>query len=115
MLFCPLCLDDREHGENSSVNYFKTCELTNNDRVHLVFGPTQKTLPNYSDFKSYDVVLIDGPHGYPFPEMEYYYFYPHLRTNGLLILDDVHIATIGRLADVIAEDAMSIFGMCPRL
>jgi predicted O-methyltransferase YrrM len=100
------CLDDRVHGENSSISYFETCALTKNDRVHMVLGPTQKTLPFYQDFKAYDVVLIDGPHGYPFPEMEYYYFYPHLRPGGLLIVDDVHIASIGRLADVIAEDVM---------
>lgn len=100
------CLDDREHGENSSITYFETCELTKNERVHLVLGPTQKTLPFFNNFKPYDVVLIDGPHGYPFPEMEYYYFYPHLRPGGILIVDDVHIASIGRLADVIAEDAM---------
>jgi predicted O-methyltransferase YrrM len=100
------CLDDREHGENSSVAYFQTCELTKNDRVHMVYGPTQKTLPFHTEFKPFDVVLIDGPHGYPFPEMEYYYFYPHLRPGGILIVDDVHIASIGRLADVIAEDEM---------
>jgi predicted O-methyltransferase YrrM len=100
------CLDDRVHGDNSSISFYETCELTKNDHVHLVLGPTQKTLPVFTDFKPYDVVLIDGPHGFPFPELEYYYFYPHLRPGGLLILDDVHIATIGRLADVIAEDAM---------
>lgn len=100
------CLDDREVGDDSSVKYFQSCEITKNDRVHLEFGPTQKTLPFFTAFKPYDVVLIDGPHGYPFPEMEYYYFYPHLRPGGILIIDDVHIATIGRLADVIAEDEM---------
>jgi predicted O-methyltransferase YrrM len=100
------CLDDREHGDNSSVNYYATCEITKNDRIHTVWGPTQKTMPVFKDFKPYDVVLIDGPHGYPFPEMEYYYFYPHLRAGGILIVDDVHIASIGRMADVIAEDAM---------
>jgi predicted O-methyltransferase YrrM len=100
------CLDDREHGENSSITYFQSCELTKNDRIKMELGPTQKTLPFYQGFKPYDVVLIDGPHGYPFPEIEYYYFYPHLRTGGLLIVDDVHIASIGRMADVIAEDAM---------
>jgi Methyltransferase domain len=100
------CLDDRSQGDQSSIAFFETCELTRNDRVHMVLGPTQKTLPVYSGFKPYDVVLIDGPHGYPFPEIEYYYFYPHLKTGGLLIVDDVHIPTIGRFADVIAEDAM---------
>ena len=100
------CLDDRVHGENSSVTYFQSCSLTKNERVHMVFGPTQKTLPVFQDFKPYDVVLIDGPHGYPFPEIEYYYFYPHMRAGGILIVDDVHIASIGRLADFIGEDEM---------
>ena len=100
------CLDDREYGTESSLNYFQECELTRNDRVEVVFGPTQKTLALYENFRAYDCVLIDGPHGYPFPEMEYYYFYPHIRTGGLLIIDDVHIPTIGRLAEFIGEDDM---------
>jgi hypothetical protein len=100
------CIDDREHGDNSSINFFANCPITKNERIEMVLGPTQRTLPRYEGFRPYDVVLIDGPHGYPFPEIEYYYFYPHIRTNGLLILDDVHIATIGRLGDFIAEDPM---------
>lgn len=100
------CIDDREHGANSSINFFESCPLTKNDRIEMVLGPTQRTLPRFENFRQYDVVLIDGPHGYPFPEIEYYYFYPHLRPGGILILDDVHIATIGRLADFIAEDPM---------
>ncbi len=51
-------------------------------------------------------MLIDGPHGFPFPELEYFFFYPHLKTNGLLVVDDIHIPTIGRLADFISEDRM---------
>jgi hypothetical protein len=103
------CIDDREHAGESSINYFETCPLTKNERVKLVLGPTQKTLPHYGGFKTYDVVLIDGPHGYPFPEIEYYYFYPHIREGGILILDDVHIATIGRLGDFLCEDPMFEF------
>lgn len=102
------CIDDRD-VEESSINYFQTCPLTDNSRVKMVLGPTQKTLPTYEDFQSYDAVLIDGPHGYPFPEIEYYYFYPHIRPGGILILDDVHIATIGRLGDFLAEDPMFDF------
>ncbi|MCF6322313.1 MAG: class I SAM-dependent methyltransferase, partial [Rhizobiaceae bacterium] len=102
------CIDDREDDE-SSINYFESCKITKNKNVKLVLGPTQKTLPKYKGFKKYDVVLIDGPHGFPFPEIEYYYFYPHIKPNGILIIDDVHIATIGRLADFIAEDEMFEF------
>jgi hypothetical protein len=103
------CIDDREHGQESSINFFMDCPLTQKERVHLILGPTQITLPKHVHSAPYDVVLIDGPHGYPFPEIEYYYFYPHIREGGMLIIDDVHIATIGRLADFIAEDEMFDF------
>jgi hypothetical protein len=98
-------LDDRQHAD-SSVNFFSECPLTKNDRIEIIFGPTQETLLNYNSHETYDVVLIDGPHGFPFPEMEYYFFYPHIREGGFLIIDDVNIPTIGRLADFVAEDDM---------
>jgi hypothetical protein len=34
------------------------------------------------------------------------FFYPHLKTGGLLVIDDIHIPTIGRLADFLSEDSM---------
>ena len=100
------CIDDTSEGENSSVKYFKSCPLTKLKRIEMVLGPTQRTLPTYKRFRSYDAVLIDGPHGFPFPDLEYYYFYPRLKPDAILIVDDVHIATIGRLADFINEDPM---------
>ena len=51
-------------------------------------------------------MLLDGPHGYPFPDMEYYFFYPHIKIGGYLIIDDIHIPTIGRMADILQEGAM---------
>ncbi len=51
-------------------------------------------------------MLIDGPHGFPFPELEYFFFYPHLKTGALLVIDDIQIPTIGRLADFLSEDRM---------
>lgn len=99
-------LDDRDLGDHSSVRFYEECALTKLGRVETVFGCTQKTLPRYNKFRTYDCVLIDGPHGYPFPELEYYYLYPHIRRGGFLIIDDVHIPTIGRLADFLQEDDM---------
>jgi len=99
------CYDDRGQ-EASSVDYFMNCPATRSDRLELVFGPTQLTLPRHEGHVPYDLVLIDGPHGFPFPELEYYYFYPHLKTDGLLIIDDIHIPTISRLADFLSEDRM---------
>jgi SAM-dependent methyltransferase len=74
----------------------------------FVFGPTQLTLPNYQ-FPAgthFDVILIDGPHGYPFPDLEYAMLYNRLRPGGILIIDDVHIASIGKMYDILREDRM---------
>ncbi len=100
------CLDDREYADTSSVVFYTECPLTKVERLRTVFGATQKTLPGYEHPHMYDVVLIDGPHGWPYPEMEYYAFYPHITPGGLLIVDDCHIPTIGRMADILADDVM---------
>ncbi|GLQ35185.1 hypothetical protein GCM10007939_14680 [Amylibacter marinus] len=99
-------LDDRDSGAGSSVQFFQNTALTKMDRIELIFGPTQQTLPAYKSFRPYDVILLDGPHGFPFVQMEYYHLIPHLRAGGFLIIDDVHIASIGQMADVLKEDAM---------
>lgn len=100
------CLDDRDQQGASSVNFYLECPLTRTDRIRTVFGPTQLTLPAFRQHKTYDIVMLDGPHGWPFPELEYYYFHQHIAPGGWLILDDCQIPTIGRMADIIAEDAM---------
>jgi hypothetical protein len=51
-------------------------------------------------------VLLDGPHGFPFPQLEYYYLYPHLDTGALLVLDDVQIPTIHQLYKFLRRDEM---------
>jgi len=98
-------VDDSDY-ENSSVKYFMECPLTRPKNVTTLFGPTQKTLRTYSSHEMYDFVLLDGPHAYPFPDFEYLIFYPYIKEGGFLILDDVHIPTIGRMAAIIAEDEM---------
>lgn len=97
-------LDDRDALDNSSVNFYRNCPLTEIDNVIEIFGPTQKTLPVFEHSAFYDCVLIDGPHGFPFPELEYYFFYPRIKEGGFLIIDDVNIPTIGRMADILADD-----------
>ncbi len=99
-------VEDRSMEAQSSIRFFEDCPLTRRDRIELVLGPTQKTLPLYQNHAQYDVVLLDGPHGYPFPDLEYYFIYPHIRKGGILILDDLAIPTIARLGDFLAEDDM---------
>jgi hypothetical protein len=69
-----------------------------------VEGPTQVTLPLHTFTDRLQLVLIDGPHAYPYPDLEYYYLYPHLDRDALLIVDDIHIPTISHMFDFIRAD-----------
>lgn len=69
----------------------KESPLIKDRNVRFVAGPTQKTLPVHEFAEPIQVILLDGPHAYPFPEIEYYFLYPHIEKGGLLILDDVDI------------------------
>jgi hypothetical protein len=100
------CLDDRPEGKTSSVLFAQNNRHFKSESLRWVFGPTQETLPIHKDHAIYDFILIDGPHGYPFPELEYIFLFPHLRKGGLLLIDDVNIPTIGRMADILCEDEM---------
>ena len=75
-------------------------------RVNFVIGPSQLTLPRHSFPRPLDFVLIDGPHGYPFAQMEYFHFYQRIRAGGVLVVDDIHIPTIRQMYDVLRDDKM---------
>jgi hypothetical protein len=93
-------------GGSGSVTNIRRSPLLRRDAVTFVEGPTQVTLPQHRFSEKLQLVLIDGPHGYPFPEIEYYYLYPHLETGALLILDDIHIPTVHNLFQFLRRDAM---------
>jgi hypothetical protein len=97
--------DDRAE-ERSSVAYYNECPIFRAEHTTLVPGPTQRTLAAFNFAQPVDLALLDGPHAYPFPELEYYWVYPHLRPGALLVVDDVHIPTIHRLFTFLAEDPM---------
>jgi hypothetical protein len=75
-------------------------------RVSFIVGPSQLTLPRFSFVEQLDLVLIDGAHGFPFPQLDYYYFYPHISPGGILIVDDIHIPIVTQMYDILKQDAM---------
>lgn len=99
--------DDRKMPD-SSVGMVQRDKDFKSDAVTFVYGPTQKTLSSYEfpQGTHFDVILIDGPHGYPFPDLEYALLYPMLKNGGILIIDDVHIPSIGHMFDTLREDRM---------
>ena len=76
------------------------------DRVNFVVGPSQVTIPRHSFSRPLDLVLIDGPHGFPFAHVEYYFFYQRIRKGGILVVDDIHIPTVRQLYDVLRDEKM---------
>jgi hypothetical protein len=90
----------------NSIRNVEGSPLLRRGVVTFVEGPTQQTLPNHRFAHPLQLALIDGPHGYPFPDLEYYYIYPHLDRGALLIVDDIHIPTITNLFDFLCADEM---------
>lgn len=96
--------DDRGGGD--SLYQVTSSPLLHGETVTFVTGPTQLTLPRYELPEMLDLVLIDGPHAYPFPELEYYCFYPHIRPGGLLVVDDINIPSIHSMHRFLCKDDM---------
>lgn len=90
----------------ASISQVRQSPLLRAENVTFIEGPTQITLPQYRFPEKLQLALIDGPHGYPFPDLEYYYFYPVLSPGGLLLIDDLPIPSIGRMFDIIRADDM---------
>lgn len=96
-------IDDPVEG---SLRKVRESPLLRREGVEFVIGPTQVTLRDRPLSDGIELALIDGPHAFPFPELEYFAIYPRLATGAYLILDDVHIPTLGHLFSVISEDEM---------
>jgi hypothetical protein len=91
---------------SGSVNNVKSSPLFKSSTTKFVEGPTQITLPAFRFQHTLQVALLDGPHAFPFPQLEYYYIYPHLDKGGLLILDDIHIRSVHDFFRFLGADAM---------
>jgi hypothetical protein len=89
-----------------SIRSIEHSPLLRREVVTFVEGPTQLMLPRHAFAHGLQLVLLDGPHGYPFPDLEYYHVYPHLDPDALLIVDDIQIPTITNLFDFISADEM---------
>ncbi|NMJ41019.1 class I SAM-dependent methyltransferase [Roseomonas sp. JC162] len=93
-------------AEGDSLEKVRAVPHLQAERVDFVIGPSQRTLPSFDFPRPLDLVLIDGPHGFPFAHLEYYFFYPRVRSGGILVVDDIHIPTIRQLYDVLRDDRM---------
>jgi hypothetical protein len=59
-------------------------------RVAFEAGSSSETLPRL-DIGDLDLVMVDGCHGFPFPQLDWYYAASHLVTGGTLVVDDTQL------------------------
>lgn len=90
----------------NSLSVVLNSPLLNSGTIELIEGPSQVTLAAYTFKNKLQLAFLDGPHGFPFPDMEYYRIYPYLEENALLIIDDIQIPTIHHLYEFLLEEAM---------
>jgi Methyltransferase domain len=94
-----------DSGDGDSLARVRESPLLARENTSFVLGPSQRTMLAY-DFPQLDLAYIDGPHAYPFPELEYWAVYPHLKTGALLIVDDVQIPSIANMYSLLRVDRM---------
>src|SRR5262249_16353370 len=92
--------------DGGSISRVQRSSLFNPEGVTFIQGPSQMTLPRHQFSAKLQMALIDGPHAYPFPDLEYYYFYPQMADGGLLLVDDINIPSIARMFEIIESDDM---------
>ena len=92
--------------QNGNFKKVQNSPFLNSISVEFIEGPTQRTLPQHRFDHQIEAALIDGAHGYPFPELDYYFIYPLLKPGGILIVDDIQIPTIRNMFNFLKRDEM---------
>jgi len=84
-------------GEYLTITELRKQGDCRTENVIFVEGETKDTLPGYKFEDEVDLVLLDGPHAYPLPQIEFAYLFPRLRQGGWLVVDDIQIPSVYEL------------------
>jgi precorrin-6B methylase 2 len=75
------------------------------EKVVFVDGETMDTLPGYQFECQLDLVLLDGPHAYPLPQIEFAYLFPRIKLGGWLVVDDIQIPSVYELVHFLEKES----------
>lgn len=85
------------------------------DAVVFVEGETKDTLAIHSFPGPLDLVLLDGPHAYPLPQVEFVYLFPRVKVGGWIVLDDLQITAVYALFQFLRlESSVMLEEVCVR-
>lgn len=79
-------------------------ENINLEKVDFKIGFSQDIIPHIIPKNLYDIVFIDGGHGFPIPQIDWQYSAPHIKIGGKLIIDDIDLWTGKILVDFLKNE-----------
>ena len=91
-------------GENRTITELRKLDDLRAERVTFVEGEIKNTLPQHRFQGELDLVLLDGPHAYPLPQLELTYLFPWIRVGGWVVMDDIHIPSVYELFDFMRKE-----------
>jgi hypothetical protein len=72
-------------------------------RVTFIEARSETVLPQLAGPPLLDVLLVDGGHAFPIPFIDWFYAGSRLAVDGLLVVDDIGLKTVGILYDFLAK------------
>lgn len=90
-------------GEVERIKEYALASQIPLQRVTFVTRSSDEYLPE-CNLSGLDLVLIDGKHAFPWPILDWFYSADRLKLGGILLLDDLQLASVGILRDFLAED-----------
>ncbi len=84
-------------GKDRTITELRKQSDLRTENVIFVEGETKDTLPGYRLEGQMDLVLLDGPHAYPLPQIEFAYLFPRIKLGGWLVVDDIQIPSVYEL------------------
>src|SRR5579863_709207 len=92
-------------GQERTITGLRQTSDFRGDHVVFVEGETRDTVPRHPFEGELDLVLLDGPHAYPLPQIEFAYLFPHLRVGGWLVVDDIQIPSVHNLFTFLKKES----------
>lgn len=91
-------------GEHRTISALRAHPSLRAESVVFVEGETRHTVPKYELRDELDLLLLDGPHAYPLPQVEFAHLFPLVRMGGWLVIDDIQIPSVNELFRFLRSD-----------
>jgi len=92
-------------GEDRTITELLKQSDLRTENVIFVEGESKDTLPGYRFEGQMDLVLLDGPHAYPMPQIEFAYLFPRIKLGGWLVVDDIQIPSVYELVHFLKRES----------